>query len=545
MMNYSVRLSVLLLVTLWVSSIVAVPTVSDPNATVTVPPHIIFMLVDDWGWANFNKHRANDPLWEVQTPNLDSLADQGVLLNHHYVFKYCSPSRCAAQTGRNPIHVNVLNSPISQVNRNDSDGGAQGIPINMTTIATKIAPYYPNRVHVGKWNVGMSSKERLPTGRGYTESFHYFDYDNFFYNNTIGSCNNTPGVTDLWDTNGPAYGENNSWTCNQNNQPANCTFEEMKFTQKILQVLQKNNPSTSPLFLSWSTHAPHDPYESPDFYFQKFSNITQIYRRYYTSLVNLLDDQVGIVINELKSLGYWDNLLWIVTADNGGPIGDHYGGNNWPLRGGKASNLEGGVRSNAFITGGYVPSSVRGTVNEGFIAIEDWYTTICGIVGVDPTDEVAQKAGLPPVDGLNMWPFLSGQNSTSPRTEIILGSSANSDIQANGQTIVQGIIRNDGYKLLLGDIGGAIWQGPVYPNSSTYPDAVLDCKEPCLFNILDDPTEQENIATKYPSIVQELMKRLDYWNTTVYSPDRGNDDGTACQVAVEKYHGFWGPFIGV
>ncbi len=57
-------------------------------------------------------HNNNSALYpEVQTPNLDKLANGGIQLDNHYVFKFCSPSRCALQTGRNPIHVNVQNVP--------------------------------------------------------------------------------------------------------------------------------------------------------------------------------------------------------------------------------------------------------------------------------------------------------------------------------------------------------------------------------------------------------------------------------------------------
>jgi len=58
----------------------SVSTTSKNNSV----PHIIMMLVDDWGWANFGIHRKTDPLWEVQTPNLDSLANQGIILDRHY-----------------------------------------------------------------------------------------------------------------------------------------------------------------------------------------------------------------------------------------------------------------------------------------------------------------------------------------------------------------------------------------------------------------------------------------------------------------------------
>ena len=80
--------------------------------------------------ANVGFHRnGSDP--EVKTPTLDALAEAGIILDRHYVHQFCSPTRSALQTGRAPIHVNVLNSALFQHNPNDTDSGYEGIPRNM------------------------------------------------------------------------------------------------------------------------------------------------------------------------------------------------------------------------------------------------------------------------------------------------------------------------------------------------------------------------------------------------------------------------------
>ena len=99
-------------------------------------PHLFFLLLDDYGWANWGYHSPGSP--EVVTPNLDALAASGVVLERHYVHKFCSPTRSALQTGRSPIHVNVLNSPLNQHNPGDPVSGFQGAPRNMTGIAEKL-----------------------------------------------------------------------------------------------------------------------------------------------------------------------------------------------------------------------------------------------------------------------------------------------------------------------------------------------------------------------------------------------------------------------
>ena len=137
-------------------------------------------------------------------------------------------------------------------------------------------------------------------------------------------------------------------------------------------------------------------------YLDKFANISVPERQFYAAMVNLLDDNVGRVVQMFKDAGLWENTLMVLSSDNGGPEGSGYGGNNFPLFGGKASNWEGGVRVNAFASGGLIPAARRGAVEEGLIEVADWYTTFCGLAGVSADDPVAKAAGLPAVDGLDM-----------------------------------------------------------------------------------------------------------------------------------------------
>ena len=100
-------------------------------------PHIVFMMVDDWGWADVGYH-SETPTREVVTPNINSLVKQGLQIDHHYVFNWCSPSRSALLSGRLPIHVNDVATSETSYNPNDPVSGFDGIPCNMTGIATKM-----------------------------------------------------------------------------------------------------------------------------------------------------------------------------------------------------------------------------------------------------------------------------------------------------------------------------------------------------------------------------------------------------------------------
>ena len=83
--------------------------------------------------------------------------------------------------------------------------------------------------------------------------------------------------------------------------------------------------------------------------------------------------------------------------------------NNFPLRGGKYSDFEGGVRVRAFVNGGYLPSAMRGSQVKALMSVADFWATFAGLAGVDTTDQKASRNGLPPIDSIDMWPVISGE----------------------------------------------------------------------------------------------------------------------------------------
>ena len=483
-------------------------------------PHIVFMLVDDWGWADVGYHRTSDKN-DIVTPNIDSLVEDGLQLDQHYVYNYCSPSRASLLSGRLPIHVNDADTSQSCYNPKDPVSGYTGIPRNMTVISAKMKEAGYATHQVGKWDAGMATEDHTPKGRGFDSSLNYFHHANDYFNETEGSCGKTP-IVDLWDTDKPASDLNGTGVDN---------YEESLFKDRLMKIVTNHDPST-PLFLYYAPHIVHMPYEVPKQYLEKFSFIDDDLRRVYHAMVNYLDDVVGELVQALKSKGLWDNLLFLASSDNGGPINTGKGANNFPLKGGKHTNWQGGVRVNAFASGGFLPDKMRGSKTEGYIHIADWYATLCALAGVDAEDEAAKKANLPPIDSINMWPLISGQNSTSPRVDIPLTLTA--------------LISGD-YKILVGDNGDAGWTGPTYPNSS-HPHGGVDVVEHCgdkgcLYNIREDPEERVNLASKMPDVLKDMQKKLKRYQESHFNPDRGNVWPAACETALNKYGGFWGPFL--
>ena len=318
----------------------------------------------------------------------------------------------------------------------------------------------------------------------------------------------------------------------------------------------------------WAPHLVHGPLEVPQTALDRFAFIDDETRRKYAAMVYYVDKLIGRVVAALQAKGMWDDLIWWSASDNGGPVYKGGGGNNHPLRGGKHSNWEGGVRVNAYMSGGYLPSSLHGSVAYGLSALCDVYTTLCALAGVDPTDDLAVAAGLPLVDGVNLWPWIIGEAPSSPRIEVPLGATnaevrhrpnrhgrGGSGDENDTGTIVQGLIRADGWKLLIGNVSQSFWQGPLYPNVTSEKlndtnSLYVDCGIPsnndpsgCLFDLWNDPNEHENVASLYPDIVLSLFQRMQSLQKTVFSPNRGVDQPQACETALNTWKGYWGPFL--
>lgn len=248
----------------------------------------------------------------------------------------------------------------------------------------------------------------------------------------------------------------------------------------------------------------------------------------------------------------WENTLLVVSSDNGGPIyaGKSLklfgGASNFPLRGGKTSDFEGGIRISSFASGGLIPFAMRGVKLRDYFHVADWYATFCAIAEVSMHDSVAEANGLPPVDGINQWPLLSG--------EISHGHGARNEIHISPVTLIKGR-----WKLLTGSDPGSInshQRAGVVPFDSyavgygfsalittvwqLMPPSGLACHTGCLFDILEDPTESRDRAKENPELLTKMWSRLDELNRQIFNPDRGAPDLKAC-YNLQKI-GYYQPF---
>lgn len=496
-------------------------------------PNFVFILADDYGWANVGYHRnGSDP--EVVTPNIDALAKGGVILDRHYTFNFCSPSRCSLQSGRLPVHVNVLNSPPETRNANDPVSGFAGIPVNMTTIASKLQTVGYRGYMTGKWDAGMATPRHTPEGRGYEKFLGYFHHSNDYYTeglpfSAIGQVNICANkYTDLWHDNHSAA-----------DIPRNSsTYEEDLFADHTIDAINTHDPA-QPMFLFHSFHSLHTPLEVPQTQLDKFKFIHNPERKKIAAMANYMDQIVGKIVDALKAKDLYDNTLLVFSADNGGAIYWPAGGNNYPLKGGKMADWEGGVRVNAFVAGGYLPSIMQGKTVSTYMHIADWYATFCDIAGLDPTDHEAAAANLPPIDSISQWAVLNGSTTVGSRSEIHLSS----------QALITGP-----YKIITGNQTMTGYTGPYYPNNTGiqplfppagFADWMSHCGTGELYNIIEDPYETNNLAATNPQELKIMQARLQLLNAGNFAPDRGQPDQEACVVARTLHGGYYGPFVDV
>eukprot|EP01059_Diplonema_ambulator_P035508 TRINITY_DN8374_c0_g1_i4.p1 TRINITY_DN8374_c0_g1~~TRINITY_DN8374_c0_g1_i4.p1 ORF type:complete len:505 (+),score=127.32 TRINITY_DN8374_c0_g1_i4:44-1516(+) len=467
-------------------------------------PHIVFFLADDLGHYNLG-YLGNT---EVDTPTIDSLAREGVVLERHYVYQFCSPTRSSFLSGRLPIHVNTLNGDITTPG---------GVDIRMKLVSDKLkaAGYLCHQV--GKWHAGGSCTANLPVNRGFNTSLGYLDGEEDHYNQT---CN---GYIDMWNSNQPAYGYNGSSCPADEPYCESPKYNAYQYVTRSVEIISEHDPNT-PLFLYHAFQETHVPYEVP----LRFQNASVDYelRRVYGGMVNALESGVKNITDALKARGMWDRTLIVFSSDNGGRTDGDFGGNNYPLRGQKFTDFEGGVRVAAFVSGGALPGSKRGTTESGLIHICDWYATFSSIAGVDPSDKAD---GVPDIDSMDMTPTLFG-SAASPRVNMVLSAQAIIDWP---------------YKLVLGkQEGKGFWTGPVSPNAtSTRTDSDPGCPSTCLFNINDDPNEHQDIKAANSAKHAELYKMLNETLATAFQTDSTPGYGNCIPFSqyLEEHRNFGGP----
>ena len=471
------------------------------NSTASKPPHIVFVLVDDWGYADVSFRNP-----AIHSPNFQKLVDTGLLLGRHYVFKYCSPSRASFLTGRWPHHAHQWNAP---------PGSVGGTNLNMTMLPAKLKSADYKTYLVGKWHQGLSDPRYLPINRGFDSSSGFLNWGEDHMDQKV-EC-----ATDFWKNDIP--------------DSRNGSYDAYHYRDDLTEIFS-NHDAEKPMFLYLPLHNVHGPIQAPQEWLDLYpANSTCDERRTYQAMVSVADNVTGHVVKLLQKYRMWDNTIFVVSADNGGAPCH---GSNYPLKGCKGTFFEGGVRSLAFANGGRIPENMRGRTTYGFIHIADWYTTFCKLAGVDSSDSGEGKF---PVDGLDVWPILTGENSQTLHDEIVLGYNFSKT----------GAVIAGNYKLIVEPQGtncdGLMWSPLDYPCSQG--EKGPNCDPYCLYDIVNDPSEKKDLSKAYPEKLKELLEKYnkyskeprDMQDQGIHSQGEMPNDPDACKYMTD--HGeYWRPW---
>lgn len=434
-------------------------------------PNFIIIYTDDQGYQDLSCFQSPD----IKTPNIDLLASEGILATDFYVSaSVCSASRASLLTGKYP-----QNSGVGGVFFPDSPG----MESSQITIAEKLQAYGYNTSCFGKWHLG-DLKGHLPTDQG---------FDSYF---------GIPYSNDMYIGKEMKFAEHVQWNNDYTLQKAQADqlfcFEHRKdrsvikksdivnfvpileqtevveypcdqstltqrYFDRAIQTIEASNGEV-PFFIYLTPAMPHVPLFSGDAFRGKSE------AGLYGDVIEEIDYHVGRLKAALVAQGLDKNTAIIYASDNGPWLGykDH-AGRAKPLRDGKFSNYEGGVR---------VPSIFHwpgvwqnGVVIDDILSTIDIFPTIAAYAGAESS-----------TDGFDLSEFLEGKNATCPRSHFIY---------SRGKEI-HGIRMGD-WKLLL-------YSGQRNSDKKSAPE---------LYNLKLDIFEKKNVYDHYPQIVKQLMNELE------------------------------------
>lgn len=490
---------------IWGSSLIAGVLVAsivasfsfDRGAKETQLPHIIFIIMDDLGSHDLGLHGSG-----IETPFCDQLAREGLYLDNYYVLPTCSPTRGALLSGKYPLHTGLHTVIHPQSTR--------GLPLEEETLpqVLKKAGYQTHAV--GKWHVGHSRWEQTPTFRGFDSFFGYYLGGQDYYTHKQYSR------YDLhWDSR-PNCGADCSVVVNETDY-----YSTHVYTREAIARIQEHKQQHGnhiPLFLYLSYQAVHFPNEVPSEYSDRYKNRTDWTktRQVYGGMLTAADEGVGNVTEALKQTGLWDNTLIVFTTDNGGPteVCAVQGSSNYPLRGGKCTVWEGGTTGDGFLSGPYL-QRLRITQHryKGLFHVVDWLPTLGEIAGgvykSAAIDGVSQLKGL-----------VSGEKM---RKEIFVGYGFD---QKNWYGPA---VRVHHWKLIEGS------GGPDNRTTTGESKRQLVTGTYQLYNLQLDKEEQNNVASEFPEVVQELRELLERYKSE-YVPEE--DEDASCPFREQKKAGF-------
>lgn len=413
-------------------SAILMTLVADSSAAESRPPNIVVFLTDDQGYGDLGCFGSDS----LETPNIDRLASEGMKFTDFYVHQRCSPTRLAFMTGCHAHRIGCT----KVIYRRDRIG----LHDDELTV--------PELFRRGGYATGMIGKWHLGEWDAFNPIRHGFD---FFYgfmvdqDNRTGLYQNQQRLADAGKKTDGAH--------------------TPKLLDAAIDFIEEH--SQEPFFLYYASPLPHTPW-IPN---KRFRNTSS--RGKYGDVIREIDWQVGKLMDALSEQNVTTNTLFVFASDNGPVLGID-GGDAGPLRDGKWTDFEGGIRVPCLMRW---PAVIKpGSTNDQITGIIDMLPTFCAMADVAlPSDRV--------IDGRNIMPYMKSETLPKPIHEsfVVPGS----------------VIRHGPWKLLVKDLkpggkSGREGQRPPAPAGS-------------LFNLRSDPGETNDLSAAHPNVVTDLTNRMD------------------------------------
>lgn len=458
------------------------------------PPNIVVILADDMGYNDIS-FNGGGVAGVVQTPNIDAIGHEGVVIDQGYTSNAtCSPSRAAIMTGRYPTRFGFefTSAPvefaryIARSSHNDMRRAifheervrdvppreTLGLPPSEVTIAEMLQGQGYHTMLIGKWHLGEVPSMR-PEAQGFDESLGIMQGASMYL------PPNDPNVVNArldFDPIDRFLWANLRYAIDWHGADGDARFRPNGYMTDYLadqaaEAIQANR--NRPFFLYLSFNAIHTPLQATREDYDALPNIPDPTQRVYGAMVRALDRGVGRVMQALRDNGVDENTIVIFVSDNGGAWYTGLAGINAPFRGWKSTFFEGGIRTPFFVRWpGGLP---RGTHIAGPATHMDIFATAAAASGA-PTQ--------PQVDGVNLLPYLRGETQGAPNQRIFWRSGP------------YRVVRDGDWKL-------QVTETPVQAR---------------LFNLAADPTEQHDLSAQEPERVAAMRAMIEAQNANLPPP---------------------------
>ena len=421
-------------------------------------PNVIVILSDDAGYADFGF--TTNKL--IPTPNLDRLADNGVVFSQGYVSaSTCTPSRMGLMTGRYQqrfgAECNVPTIPTPGFTKEDL-----GLDTSQHTMGDAMKALGYRTIAIGKWHLGELPKYH-PNRRGFDEFYGFLG-----------------GSRSYWPLKKPAHGH----AIRQNDEPVDeenqITYLTDDFTDAAMEFVDRNKKQ--PFFMYLAYNAVHGPKHAKEEDIEQCGQISPQGRKLVAAMTRSMDHNIGRLLKKLDTLNMTENTLIVFVNDNGGPQDKSY--SNSPLRGFKGTYWEGGIRVPFLMS--WPAKLPKGKEFSHSVTSLDLLPTCVAAGGA----KVAKDWEL---DGVNLLPFIQGQSKEAPHKTLFW------------RFWRVAVARQGKWKLIK------VADDPL----QTERKLILPLM---LFNIDIDPKETNNLAKDNPEKTNQLLTELTNWEKTLAQP---------------------------